>query len=284
VFNYSTYYPLAEAIQLVGRGVVLFDYHGVTPPELWDGPGVEDLIRGQQQLGLVRYADYAIAHSSYTRTELVASGGISPDRVDVIPYVVPLGSFRPGPRDAELVERYRLEGKVVLLYIGRMAGNKRIIDLVRALPPVAAEHPGATLLLVGDASTPAYTKVVADARAEAARLGVAEQVIFTGPVAHTELHRYYRTCDIYVTSSLHEGFCIPVVEAMACGVPVVGTRAAALPETIGDAGLIAEPQNPSDLAQKVLQLLGKLLSSEKGGVREDYHSRTAHPLFGNRGS
>jgi glycosyltransferase involved in cell wall biosynthesis len=172
-----------------------------------------------------------------------------------MPYVVPLEGFQPGPRDPELVARYGLEGRPVLLYVGRMAGNKRIIDLVRALALISAQYPGTMLLLVGDDTATPYLRVVAEARAEAARLGCADQVIFTGPVDHDDLYRYYNTCDVYVTSSLHEGFCIPVIEAMACGRPVVGTQATALPETIGPAGLTFRPEDPRDLADKVLEIL-----------------------------
>ncbi|HET9223861.1 MAG TPA: glycosyltransferase, partial [Roseiflexaceae bacterium] len=129
VFNYSTYYRLAEAIEMVDHGVILFDYHGVTPAQFWDGPGLDVLIEGQRKLGLVRYADYAIAHSGYARDELLAAGGISPERVSVLPYAVPLARFRPGPRDPALAARYGLHDRLVLLYVGRMAGNKRIIDL-----------------------------------------------------------------------------------------------------------------------------------------------------------
>jgi glycosyltransferase involved in cell wall biosynthesis len=271
VFNYSTYYPLVEAIHLVGRGVLIFDYHGITPPHLWEGPGLETLIEGQRQLGLVRYADYAIAHSSFTGQELIETGAVAPERVFVMPYVVPLDLFGPGPRDAELVARYGLEGRPVLLYVGRMAGNKRIIDLVRALPLIDAYMPGVVLLLVGDDRSPAYAGVVAEAREQAAALGCAEQVIFAGPIDHSQLDRFYRTCDVYVTSSLHEGFCIPVVEAMACGRPVVGAHAAALPETIGPAGFTFAPANPADLADKVLRILASATGDRTWGAHAVEH-------------
>jgi glycosyltransferase involved in cell wall biosynthesis len=255
IFHYPIFYPLFEAITWVERGVVIMDYHCITPPHLWEGVGIEGLIEGQRKLGLARYADYAIAHSEYAREELLASGAISPERTYVMPYIVPLEGFRRGARDAELVARYGLEGRPVLLYVGRMAGNKRIIDLVRALPLIRQRHPDTVLLLVGDNTTLPYMGVVAEARAEAVRLGCADQVIFTGPVDHSQLHRYYNTCDVYVTSSLHEGFCVPVIEAMACGRPAVGTDITALPETIGPAGLTFQPRDPADLAAKVLQIL-----------------------------
>jgi O-antigen biosynthesis protein len=269
IFHYAIHYGLFKMIADINRGVVIMDYHGVTPPHLWDtaSDGYHGLVEGQRQIRLVRYADYAITHSSYTRDELLASGGIGPERVQVMPYAVEVGTFRPGPRDADLVSRYGLDHGPVLLYVGRMAANKRIMDLVRALPAVLARYPGATLLLVGDDRTAPHVSIAAAARSEAAALGCADRVIFTGPVAHVELGRFYNTCDVYVTSSLHEGFCIPVVEAMGCGLPVVATDATALPETIGDAGLTFRPEDPADLASKVLAILDS--RTERQSTRED---------------
>jgi len=186
---------------------------------------------------------------------LLASGAIDRDRVFVLPYIVPLQGFRPSDRDPEIVAKYGLEGRPVLLYVGRMAANKRIIDLVRALPLIQAQHPGTKLLMVGDNTTPPYDVLVRNAQKEAEELGVGDDVIFTGPYSHDQLHRLYNSSDVYVTSSLHEGFCIPVIEAMACGVPVVGTHTTALPETIGEGGLTFRPEDPADLAAKVNLLL-----------------------------
>ncbi|HET9223860.1 MAG TPA: glycosyltransferase [Roseiflexaceae bacterium] len=256
VFNYSTYYPLVEAIRLAHQGMLVFDYHGVTPPQLWDGHGAETLEEGQRRLDLVRYADYAIAHSSFTRDELLRTGAIAPERVYQMAYVVPLDRFHPGPRPAELVERYRLDAdQPVLLYVGRMAANKQISDLVRALPLVCERFPRAVLMLVGDDRSAAYAQVASQARSLARDLGVAERVIFTGQVPDGELTIHYLLADLFVTASLHEGFCIPAIEAQACGRPVVGAHATALPETIGPGGLTFRPRDHADLARKVLELL-----------------------------
>jgi glycosyltransferase involved in cell wall biosynthesis len=256
VFNYSTYYPLVEAIRLAHQGVLVFDYHGVTPPQLWDGHGAETLEEGQRRLDLVRYADYAIAHSGFTRDELLRTGAIAPERVYQTAYVVPLDRFHPGSRPAELVERYQLDAdQPVLLYVGRMAANKQISDLVRALALVCERFPRAVLMLVGDDRSAAYAHVASQARSLARDLGVAERVIFTGQVPDAELVMHYQLADLFVTASLHEGFCIPAIEAQACGKPVVGAHATALPETIGPGGLTFRPRDPTDLARKLLELL-----------------------------
>jgi O-antigen biosynthesis protein len=256
VFNYSAYYPLVEAIRMVGHGVTIFDYHGVTPPHMWEGDDTEALVEGQRQLQLARYADYAITHSSFTHDELLATGAVVAGRFYQMPYVVPLDRFRPGSRDPALVSRYGLaDDQPVLLYVGRMAANKRIVDLVHGLALIRKQLPRAVLLLVGDTSFPPHARVVAQTRHLAETLGVADGVIFAGQVPDKELAAHYQLADVFVTASLHEGFCIPVVEAMACGTPVVGAHATALPETIGAGGLTFAPEDPADLAAKVLLIL-----------------------------
>lgn len=260
IFHYSTYYTLAEAIRLVGRGVVIFDYHGVTPPHLWQGEGVEHLIAGQRNLELVRFADYAIGHSAFTCGELIKTGQIAAERVSQMGYAVPLQRFSPGPRPAYLLERYGLApDQPVLIYVGRMAANKRIGDLVSALALVRERLPGAALLLVGSTLHPSYARIAAETRRLAADLGIEQALIFTGQVPDEELVDHYRLASVFVTASVHEGFCIPVLEAMACGVPAIGAHATALPETIGAGGLTFEPGNVRDLADKVLALLGGVI-------------------------
>lgn len=256
IFNYPIYYPLIEAIRYVRAGAVIFDYHGVTPPHLWEGSGIEALIEGQRRLDMVRFAGLAIGHSEFTRGELIATGAIPPERTARLAYVVPLDRFSPGPPDPALQARYGLRpGQVVLLYVGRMAGNKRILDLVRGLADIRLRIPDAALLLVGDDHTPPYRVIAGEARALAQRLGIADGVIFTGPQPAAILADHYRLADLYVTASLHEGFCIPVFEAMACGVPTVGAHTTALPDTIGPGGLTFRPEDPADLAAKALQIL-----------------------------
>jgi glycosyltransferase involved in cell wall biosynthesis len=265
IFNYSAYYALIEAIRLVSRGVVIFDYHGVTTPQLWNAPGAEALVEGHRRLDLARFADYAIAHSDFTRQELIDTGAVEPRRVYQMGYVVPLEHFRPGPRSAELAARYGLgSDQPVLLYVGRMADNKRIPDLVRGLAHIRARLPDAALLLVGDDRTTPYTQTVAQARDLAEQLGVADGVIFAGQVLDAELTAHYQLADVFVTASLHEGFCIPAIEAMACGVPVVGAHATALPATISSAGLTFRPADPADLAEKALQILVSIPARKSG--------------------
>jgi glycosyltransferase involved in cell wall biosynthesis len=273
IFDYPEYYPLADLISVAPRGAVIFDYHGVTPPELWGSAfSRENIELGLRNLRLVQHADYAIAHSEYTRQELLATGLIAPRFVTTLPYAVPIAAFYPAlqpptspPSTPGSGDKAEARPGPTLLYVGRMAGNKRIDVLIRMTALVKERYPGVRLLLVGDHTNPAYREVIAEALGLIEELALAEHVIFTGPKRHDDLPAIYNASDIYVTSSLHEGFCIPVIEAMACGVPVVATRAAALPATIGDAGLLFEP---GDVAQCAAHVLALLDSRAENGKRK----------------
>jgi len=255
IYHYPGYYDLLESMQRLERGTVVFYYHNVTPPELWGTDvGRESLVHSIRQTNLVHYADLAITVSPFNKQDLVERAGYAPDRIHVLPLAVSLERFTPGDRDVDLVRTYNLEGQQVLLFVGRMAGNKRIDLLMEALARIKGQVPDVKLLLVGDdQSNPAFHQIVADARACAEELGVAGAVIWTGRV--DELLPYYRLADVYVTASLHEGFGVPLVEAMACGVPVVAGRAGAMPWVLGNAGLLCKPGDAADLAAQVLRVL-----------------------------
>jgi hypothetical protein len=107
---------------------------------------------------------------------------------------------------------------------------------------------------VGDDRTdPGFRPIVAAARARAVELGVSEDVVWTGRVE--KVAPYYGLADVYVTASLHEGFGVPLIEAMASGVPVVASRSGAMPWVLGDAGLLCAPGNALDLAERTLSVI-----------------------------
>ncbi|GIV98006.1 MAG: hypothetical protein KatS3mg057_2663 [Herpetosiphonaceae bacterium] len=256
IFDYPVYYSLIEAIKVCPAQKIIFDYHGVTPPHLWRGQDGRFILEyGIKRLNLVAYADYAIAHSEFTRNELIGTGLIAQERVSVIPYAVPQEIFRPSEKIVDIRRRYGLGDGPMLLYVGRFAYNKRIDILVDALAKVRKRYPTACLLLVGDDQSPAFRDDIAAIRARISELELESAAIFTGPVNHHELPPFYNACDLYVTSSLHEGFCIPVVEAMACGKPVVASASAALPWTVGDAGLTFSAEQVDECVAAICKIL-----------------------------
>jgi len=256
VYHYPGRYPLVESIKGIERGAVILYYHNVTPPEVWASAFEQETLRHSiQSVGsLAHYADLIVADSPFNADQLVEEHGCERDRIRVLPLAVALDRFSPGPREQALVEEYRLEGRRVILFVGRMAGNKRIDLLVEALSLVQRQVPNTVLLLVGDdQGNPAIREAVARARTLAKELDVTKDVIITGVVDQSL--PYYRLADVYATASLHEGFGVPLIEAMASGVPVVASRATAHPWVVGEAGLLAEPDDATDLADRILQVL-----------------------------
>ncbi len=256
IYHYPGRYALLESMKSLDRGAVIFYYHNVTPPELWGSAfHVDELRDSIAKAGMfAQYADLTVTPSKFNATQLVQDYGLDEERIRVLPLAVALEDFRPAPKPQGLLRRHDLTGKPVILFVGRMAGNKRIDLLVEALPLVREAVPNTVLMLVGDVSANrAVEENVQRTRQRAVNLGIDEAVIFAGSVERVS--DYFHLADVYVSASLHEGFGVPLIEAMASGVPVVASRATAHPEVVGDAGLLCEPDNAADLADKVIQVL-----------------------------
>lgn len=275
IYHYPGLYPLIESIKEIDRGAIIFYHHNITPPELWgESPEQANLRRSLQSIGLyIHYSDLAVTDSRFNADQLVNEHACEPERIRVLPQAVALDQFTPGPKDLTLLRRYGLEGRRVILFVGRMAGNKRIDLLVEALPLVQKKVHNAVLMLVGDdRSNPDFQENVARARVLAGKRGVAHDVIFTGLV--DELPSYYRLADVYATASVHEGFGVPLIEAMASGVPIVASQATAHPWVLDGAGLLVEPGDAADLADNIAQVLtddelyGRLVQSGLARARE----------------
>jgi glycosyltransferase involved in cell wall biosynthesis len=250
--EFGQHYELLNLLPLLagGRGRVLLDYHGVTPPELWGPYRREALAKGVRQRGLVWGADVVLAHSRYTYRELAGECGLPEGRLRQLAFPLDVARWRAGPVAVDWRARLGLAGAQVLLYVGRLAANKRVPVLVEALRRLPAVH----ALLVGDA-TDLYAAEARRCRDLAEQLGVAGRLHWLGPQTGAALRDAYRAADVLVIPSLWESYCLPVVEAMACGLPVVAARAAALPETVGGAGLTFTPDDADDLARQVRRVL-----------------------------
>jgi glycosyltransferase involved in cell wall biosynthesis len=256
VVEYGHYYRLLEWLPLCGGGKarVLFDYHGVTPPEVWPGHNREGIEAGARQRGLVWCADAAVAHSRFTCHELESATGYPRDRLFCLGHPVDREFFCPGSPSQTLADFLGLNDVFLLLFVGRLAPNKRLPVLVEALARLGDLGRPVHAALIGDDSD-VYQEEARHCRERAAELGVADRLHLLGQVDEQRLRDAYRSADVLVIPSRHEGFCIPVVEALASGLPVVAARAAALPETVGSAGLTFVPDDPDDLARQVRRVL-----------------------------
>ena len=236
---------------------LLVDYHNLTPGEFfagWDPPVVYGQTWGRRQLGeLAARAELGLADSSFNRSELVDAGC---RQAVVVPILFDTDALAADV-DAAALERLqaaKAAGGTDWLFVGRMVPNKAQHDVVKAFAAYRRLFdPAARLHLVGGTSVPAYADAVArfvDA------LGLGGAVDLAGPVPPGVLAAHYRSADAFVCLSEHEGFCVPLLEAMHHEVPIVALGAAAVPETLGGGGLVLPDKSPVTVAAAVHRVLG----------------------------
>jgi alpha-1,3-rhamnosyl/mannosyltransferase len=185
--------------------------------------------------------------------------GIGRERIDVITEAAdPIFRVVEDPALASGERaRHGVPGSAVLLvYVGGLNPHKNLLGLLRAMPDVIAAHPGTHLAIVGDTSGKGFWDNVEELRTfvETHR-PLAEHVHFTGYLDDERLVALLNGAAALVFPSLWEGFGLPAVEAMSCGVPVLASRRSSLPEVIGDAGMFFDPESPSSITSCLTEFL-----------------------------
>lgn len=238
------------------RGRKLIDYHNITPAELverWIPPLGEEARLGRRQLTeLAPLVVAGFADSAYNATELDHAGVA---RTRVVPVLVETANVEAAPDPAVLARLITAKGGggSDWLFVGQLAPHKAQHDVVKALACYrAAYDPAARLHLVGREMGSAYRDAL---QRYVASLGLAAAVELPGSVPAAALAAYYAAADVFVCCSDHEGFCAPVVEAMHRRVPVVANDVAALPETVGEGGLLLDAKDPVLVAAAVHEVL-----------------------------
>lgn len=217
------------------RGPKLLVYHNVTPPVFFAPYRPEFaplLAQGREELAKLAPAfPHSIGDSRWNADELTHAGF---RESGVLPIAVDPGSWDEPP-DPVWMERLQ-DGAPNLLFVGRIAPNKRQDHAIGLLAHLHAHEPRARLVLAGP-ETPddPYASCL---RLLAVRLGIADRVLFTGELSTAALQACFRTAHLFLSCSEHEGFGVPLVEAMWFDVPVLAYRATAVPETLGEAGLL----------------------------------------------
>jgi glycosyltransferase involved in cell wall biosynthesis len=200
-----------------------------------------------------RRSDRVIADSQSTREDLVQLLGLEADRIDVVP--LGLGAVRrvPALSEGATRERFELGERRVLLSLSAKRPHKNLAALLDALALLdAGERP--VLVLPGYA-----TEHEAELREHARAVGVAEDVRFPSWVSTEEVEGLWGIASAFVFPSLYEGFGLPVLEAMARGVPVACAEASSLPEVAGDAALLFDPRR----AEQIAEAIGRVLTDEE---------------------
>jgi glycosyltransferase involved in cell wall biosynthesis len=199
--------------------------------------------------GAVRRSHRVIADSQSTREDLIELLGLAPARIDVVP--LGLGTVRrqePLPAQ-EVRARLRLDERSVVLSLSAKRPHKNLLALIGALARIAPERRPVLVM-------PGYpTAHESELRARAAALGIAEDVRFPAWLSSAELEGLWAIARAFVFPSLYEGFGLPVLEAMARGVPVACSNASSLPEVAGDAALLFDPHDQASIATAISRLL-----------------------------
>ena len=220
-----------------------------------------------------RQADLVMTVSAASKRGIIERFGISPDRIMVVSEAAD-PCFRTLPHDAamqQVLARWGLEGVRFLLYVGGISPHKNLGALVAAFAALRKQPECADyrLVLVGDYAGDVFYSAYDGLRRQIAQHGLEDAVRFTGYVPDEELVYLYNAAEVFVLPSLLEGFGLPVVEAMACGAPVVASARGALPEVLGTAGVLFDPQRPGELHAAVQRVCTDL--------RLRHHLRQAGP-------
>jgi phosphatidylinositol alpha-1,6-mannosyltransferase len=263
-------YWIADSLRRYNTSLkIVFYLHG---EEIAPSPRPRRLNAIQHQT--LRQADTVITVSSFTR-ELALRISISADKVYVINNGVDTKQFKPGPKNAAIVQRFGLADKKVLLCLARLDERKGQDKLIEAMPAIVAEIPEAVLLIVGAGSYEHHLRSMAAASAAKA------SVIFAGPASDEERVAYYQTADVYVmpnrelTSGDTEGFGLVFLEAGACAKPVIGGRAGGVPDAIveGTTGYLVDGHSTQEIAAACITLLSHADLALAMGTHGLEHSR-----------
>ena len=273
ILHFAVPSPMTEAFARLPRGRVL-QYHNITPARFYApyDPGIFRIaVLGRRELAsLAGHTDLALGDSEYNRRELEALGFAD---TAVFPVAVDVRRIVDAPGTPSL-EKWLNDGLTNFLFVGRMVPNKKVEDIVRL-----AEHykryvdAHYRFIFVGrDDAVPRYTNML---RALIGELGwLPDRYLFTGGVPDAELAAYYRHASVYISMSEHEGFCVPLVEAMATDLPILAYSCTAVPDTLGGAGVQFAPKD----FEQAAELLGMLAFDDglRASVIEGQRRRLAH--------
>jgi phosphatidylinositol alpha-1,6-mannosyltransferase len=210
---------------------------------------------------LASRVDAVIAVSRLSAQRFVSWSSVALERVFVLGNCVDLDHFVPMPRDEKLAARYGLTGRRVIMTLGRLANRERykgFDEVLDVLPLLIQKIPDIRYLIVGDGDDRSRLED------KVSRLGLTGHVVFAGKTSESEKVAHYSLADAYVMPSSGEGFGIVLLEAAACGVPVIGSMADGSREALlnGALGRLVDPKNPKVLAETILRTL------ESPGLRQ----------------
>lgn len=229
-------------------------YHNVTPAEFFAGFSRTDqdlCERGRRELTDLAAAqcELYLSDSSFNMQELIAIG-VNPSKSFVVPPFHHIDRLTTITADQETLKKYSGDTTNILT-VGRLVPNKNVHHLIEVFAHYHFDYNNNSRLLLvgkgGEGFSP-YPKLL---HRVVEKLGLTKAVVFTGAVSDEALKAYYLVADAFVTVSEHEGFCVPLVEAMSMKLPITAYASTAIPETLGDAGIVWTERNPMLIAGSI---------------------------------
>lgn len=243
-------------------------YHNITPPDYFRPYSASAAALTEYGYEGINYlkdkVDYCLADSGYNKSELIKIGYKCP--IDVRPILIKFEDYKQTPDDG-IIRKYTGDGWTNIVFVGRIAPNKKQENLIRAFYHYRKINPKSRLILVG--SYAGMENYYERLKKYAAALGL-EDVIFTGHIKFSEILAYYRAADVFLCMSEHEGFCVPLVEAMFFDVPIIAYDTSAIADTLGGSGILLDNNDPVFAAEVIARLVsdGQLRKYVIGKQRE----------------
>lgn len=221
-------------------------YHNITPPYFFEEYSIKSAQLCQSGLEGALYlsdkTDYCLAVSEYNKKDLINMGYKCP--IDVLPILIPFDDYKKTP-SAKVISKYS-DGYTNILFTGRIAPNKKQEDVIRAFYNYKKFYnPKSRLILVGSHNGMERYYHRLKSYINALEL---EDVVFPGHIKFDEILAYYKVADVFLCQSEHEGFCVPLVEAMYFNVPIVAYDSSAIKGTLGNGGFVLKEKNPVETA------------------------------------
>ena len=237
--------PLAALAAFIQRTPLLLILHGI---DAWTSHA-SPLVRWS----LSRVDDF-VAVSQHTKDRFLEWAPLRTEQGHVVPNCIDTAPYGPGPKRDDLLTRYGLQDRTIILTLSRLSADERYKghdEVLEVLPEMAKDVPDIAYLICGDGDDRPRLE------AKAHRLGVADRVVFAGYIPDREKADHYRLADAFVMPGRGEGFGIVYLEAMACGIPVVASSADASQEAVrnGQLGVVVDPDDIDSVKRGILHAL-----------------------------